>query len=208
MAIITRERASQRDDLYMTLINAGIAPERAAEMVEEKLPYTPSVRSEPLANGKPIARKGKTRGGLSALAIVLFVFGALGWLAGGKYTVEGWVVALNMFGRWIGLAAQLDVPRGVPLIVAVLLSGVVYSRVELLALRNTVQRMPSFWIAWLLIFLTDVGSTFFGIISPAPDAAPILRQLAIMPYFAFLWALVLTLLPEYLILSSIRLLKR
>jgi hypothetical protein len=168
-----------------------------------------TVREAPLSSGKTTApAQGKPRGGLLALSIVLFVFGGIGWLAGGKYTVEGWVVALNMFGRWIGVAGQLDVPRGWWLVFAVLASGLVYSRVELLALRNTVQRMPTFWIAWLLIFLTDIGSTFFGVMSPAPDAAPILRQLATLPYLAGLWALILTLLPEYLILSSIRLFKR
>ena len=84
----------------------------------------------------------------------------------------------------------------------------VYSRVELLALRSTVQRMPTFWISWVLIFLTDVGSTFFGVVSPAPDAAPVFHQLAVLWPLAIVWALVLTLLPEYLILGAIRLFKR
>jgi len=166
-----------------------------------------NVRSEPLKSAAPPAQS-KPRGGLFALAIVLFVFGAIGWIAGGKYTVEGWIVALNMFGRWIGVDAAIPVPRGWVLVGAVLISGVVYSRVELLALRNTVHRMPSFWISWTLIFLTDVGSTFFGVVTPTADAAPIFHQLASTWPLAALWALILTVMPEYLILSGIRLFKR
>ncbi len=171
--------------------------------------HTPhAVRSEPLTNGKPVQRQAKPQASLYALAVVLFIFGGIGWIAGGKYTVEGWVVALNMFARWIGIGQQLTVPRGWWLVGAVVVSGFLYSKVELLALRNTVQRMPAFWISWLLIFVTDVGSTFFGVISPAPDAAPLFHQLATMAPVAFVWSLVLTLLPEYLILGGIKLFKR
>lgn len=161
------------------------------------------VRSEPLE-----APQAKPQGSLYALAIVLLVFGGIGWLAGGKYTVEGWVVALNMFARWIGVEQQLSIPRGWWLVGAVAISGVIYSKVELLAWRNTVQRMPAFWIGWLLIVLTDVGSTLLGVINPAPDAAPIFHQLATMVPAALVWALVLTAAPEYLILGGIKLFRR
>lgn len=171
--------------------------------------HTPHpVRSEPLANGKPVARQPKPRGGLYALALVLFVFGGIGWLAGGKYTVEGWVVALNMFARWIGIGQQLTVPRGWWLVGAVVVAGAVYSRVEVLALRNTVQRMPSFWIGWLLIVVTDISSTLLGVLNPAPDAAPILIQMASLVPLAIIWAIVLTFVPEWLILSGARLFRR
>lgn len=172
--------------------------------------HTPhTVRSEPLTNGKPVARpQGKPQMGLYALAVVLFVFGLLGWIAGGKYTVEGWVIALNMFARWIGVEQQLTVPRGWWLVGAVLVCGVVYSRVEVLALRNTVQRMPVFWVGWLLMVITDIGSTLLGVLNPAPNAAPILIQLAGIVPLAIAWAIVLTFVPEWLILSGVRLFRR
>jgi hypothetical protein len=171
--------------------------------------HTPHpVRSEPLANGKPVVRGPKPQASLYALAIVLFIFGGIGWLAGGKYTVEGWIVALNMFARWIGIEQQLTVPRGWWLVGAVLVSGVVYSKVEVLALRNTVQRMPAFWIGWLLIVATDIGSTLLGVLNPAPNAAPILIQLASIVPLAIVWAIALTFVPEWLILSATRLLRR
>jgi len=165
------------------------------------------VRSEPIANGRPIVRQSPNPG-MWALAIALLVFGVIGWLAGGKYTVEGWVVALNMFARWIGLEQQLTMPRGWWLVGAVVLAGVVYSRVELLAWRNNAQRMPAFWIGWLLIVLTDVGSTLLGVLYPAPGAAPIFVQLANTLPLALIWSGVLTAAPEYFILSGVKLLRR
>lgn len=172
-------------------------------------PSRPSqVRSAPMEQPARTAQPGKPQMGLYALAVVLFVFGALGWVAGGKYTVEGWVVALNMFARWIGIEQQLSAPRGWWLVGAVVVSGVVYSRVELLAWRNTVHRMPSFWIGWVLIVLTDVGSTLLGVVSPAPDAAPIFHQLAATAPAAIAWAVTLTAAPEYLILAAVRLFRR
>ncbi len=164
------------------------------------------VRSEPL--GETRAPQGKPQASLYALAIVLLVFGGIGWIAGGKYTVEGWIVALNMFARWVGIEQQLSVPRGWALVAAVVASGVVYSRVELLAWRNTVHRLPTFWIGWILIVLTDVGSTLLGVANPPPDAAPVFLQLAATPAAAILWALVLTAAPEYLILGGMRLFRR
>jgi hypothetical protein len=164
------------------------------------------VQSAPLTDGKPAARPAG--GGMWPLGIVLLVFGALGWIAGGKYTVEGWVVALNMFGRWVGVTQQVPLPRGWWLVAAVILSGLVYSRVELLAWRKNAQRMPQFWIGWVLIVLTDVGSTLLGVLNPQADAAPVFLQLAAMPAIAVVWALVLTAAPEYLILGAIKILKR
>lgn len=168
----------------------------------------PQVRSEPLESAAARSPERKPQGSLYALAIVLLTFGALGWIAGGKYTVEGWVVALNMFARWVGIEQQLSVPRGWWLVGAVIVSGVIYSRVELLAWRNTVHRLPTFWIGWVLIVLTDVGSTLLGIVNPPPDAAPVFLQLAATPAAAILWALVLTAAPEYLILGGMRLFRR
>lgn len=170
------------------------------------------VTSTPLGSTAPAAARpaapGKPRGSLYVLAIVLLGFGVLGWIAGGKYTIEGWIVALNMFARWIGVEQQLSVPRGWWLIAAIVASGVVYSRVELLAWRNTVHRMPSFWIGWILIVLTDVGSTLLGVLNPARDAAPIFHQLAQTAPAAIGWALILTAAPEYLMLSGWRLFRR
>lgn len=176
-------------------------------------PYNPyaapetRVRSEPLTNGKPVVRTPGS-GGMWPLAIVLLVFGVIGWIAGGKYTVEGWIVALNMFARWVGVTQQLAVPRGWWLIGAVAVAGFVYSRVETQALRKSVQRLPSFWFGWVLIVITDIGSTLLGVLNPPAGSAPVLLQLAQLVPLAIVWSLVLTFIPEWLILSAWKLLRR
>lgn len=170
--------------------------------------HPPQVRSAPMENREPAQPQGKPQASLYALAIVLLTFGGLGWIAGGKYTVEGWVVALNMFARWVGIEQQLATPRGWWLVASVVVAGVIYSRVELLAWRNTVHRMPTFWLGWVLIVLTDVGSTLLGVMNPAPDAHPVFLQLAKTAPAAIFWALVLTAAPEYLILGGWRLFRR
>lgn len=169
----------------------------------------PSVRSEPLKDGQPAEKIVRPpSGGMWALSVALLVFGLIGWLAGGKYTVEGWVVALNMFARWIGVDGQLATPRGWVLIACVIGVSLVYSKVELLAWRKNVQRMPVFWLAWMLIGFTDVGSTLLGVLTPASDAPAVFVQIAAVLPLAILWALVLTVAPEYMILGAWRLLRR
>src|SRR4030095_14566263 len=98
------------------------------------------VTSAPITSTTRPAAHAKPRGGLLALSLVLAVFGSIGWIARGEDTVEGWGVALNMFGRWIGVTASIPQPRGYWLIGLVAISGIIYSRVELLMWRNTVQR--------------------------------------------------------------------
>lgn len=176
---------------------------------QQSLNDTSRVRSEPLDNGQRTpARRERATGGLVALAIVLLVFGGIGWIAGGKYTVEGWVIALNMFARWLGIGQAIPLPRGWLLVGCVVTISLVYSRVELLAWRKQAQRMPAFWLAWALIVLTDVGSTLLGVLNPAADAAPVFHQLAARAPLAIVWSLVLTVTPEYLILGGIKLIRR
>lgn len=167
----------------------------------------PQVRSEALESREKKEAPAPSAN-MWALGIVLLVFGVLGWIAGGKYTVEGWVVALNMFARWVGIEQQLSVPRGWWLVAAVVASGVVYSRVELLAWRKNAQRLPTFWIGWILIVLTDVVSTLLGVLNPAQDAAPVFHQLAAALPAAVLWSLILTAAPEYLMLGGYKLFRR
>lgn len=166
------------------------------------------VRSEPLKDGKPEERRRAPAPGLWPLALVLLVFGAIGWVAGGKYTVEGWVTALNMFGRWVGVGGTLNVPRGVLLIAVIAALSLLYSRVELMVYARSAHRLPLFWIGWLLIVMTDIGSTLIGVLNPPEDAAPVMLQVASLPPVAIVFSLILTFIPEWLILGGAKLLRR
>jgi hypothetical protein len=149
------------------------------------------------------------RAEMIALAIVLLIFGALAWIVGGKYTVEGWTDWMSRFGQWIGLvSAPVDPPRGWFLVGLVIALGALYSLVELLVWRASARRLPLFWIGWLPIVGSDVGSTLFGLVSVRADDPLILQQLAAAWPIALVCAIILTFLPEWMIVGGLKILRR
>lgn len=166
------------------------------------------IRSEPMKDGKPIARARS--GGDWAIGVTLLVFGAIGWLSGARYTLIGWVVGLNLFLAWLGLPITIPQPSGWWML-AMIPIGVWYSRVEMQALSVQGQRgaaLARFAIGWLLIVFTDVFSTYLGVRAPAPDAWPITQTIAASAALALVWASILTFVSDWLILGGIKLLKR
>jgi len=77
----------------------------------------------------------RPRPDIVALALVLLVFGGIAWIAGSKYTVEGWVIGLNLFATWLGIDSAMPTPRGVLLLFLIVGVGLVYSLVDLLVWR-------------------------------------------------------------------------
>lgn len=166
------------------------------------------VRSEPLDNGRPIAVKRS--GGEWAIGATLIVFGMIGWLTGARYTLFGWVIGLNLFFDWLGLPIVVPAPVGW-WILSMIPIAVVYSRVEMQvwkAHKRRGQALALFAVGWLLIVITDVGSTYLGVRAPAPDAWPITLTIAASAGLAFVWAAVLTFISDWLILGGVKLLKR
>jgi hypothetical protein len=161
----------------------------------------PAERARPAPRGVPASAR-------AALALVLFVFGGIAWIAGGKYTIEGWAIVLNMFTRWIGLGTVLAVPRGLPLLGAIVGVGLVYSLVELLVWRASARRMAVFWVGWVPIVASDIWSTLVGVLAVSPSDPLLLRQVAALLPLAILWSLVLTFVPEWMIVGAWRLLRR
>src|SRR5262245_38811164 len=119
------------------------------------------ITSTPLQDGKPIPKKPLSWGDW-ALALALLIFGGIGWAAGGKYTIDGWHAGLTMFVRFLGAPFALPRPSGWLLLLLIAIVGVIYSRVELLIWRASSRKQVLFWIGWLLVVLTDVGSTLLG----------------------------------------------
>ena len=167
------------------------------------------------ANGRVIEEEDdeppRPRGSLAA-ALALFMFGALGWAAGGKYTTEGWIIWLNLFLGWLGIPARVPTLQGAGFILAALLAYV-YSEVEVrhrpvrrVGKSRQVSPLPII-VLWLLIVGTDAGSTFQGVSSPARDAWTLTKEVAGQPLLAGTWSLILTFGPEWLILAGIRVLR-
>ena len=172
------------------------------------------VRSEPLVNGKPVEKKSLIASGGGngnwAVGIALLIFGVLGWLAGAKYTLFGWVAGANLFFAWIGFPVVIPVPVGW-WVLAMVPIGVVYSRVEMLiwkAHKRHGQALVLFIIGWLLVVATDVGTTYLGVRSPAPDSWPITKTIAASAFMAFVWSAVLTFVSDWLIIGGTKLLRR
>lgn len=172
--------------------------------------HTPhAVRSEPLTNGKPVARA--LSAGDWAIGVALIIFGSIGWLTGARYTLFGWVAGLNLFLSWLGLPVAVPVPSGW-WILAMVPIGLVYSRVEMQvwkAHKRHGSALALFVIGWLLIVATDVGTTYLGVrMQPPADAWPITQSIATSAFLAFVWAAILTFVSDWLILGGIKLLGR
>jgi len=147
----------------------------------------------------------RPRPDIVALALVLLVFGGIAWIAGSKYTVEGWVIGLNLFATWLGIDSAMPTPRGVLLLFLIVGVGLVYSLVDLLVWRASARRQPVFWADWGLIVLTDVVTTMIGVRAPAPGTPGVLRQVAELLPLALVWTGILTFAPEWLIIGGLSL---
>jgi hypothetical protein len=177
------------------------------------------VRSEPLINGKPVTRQAKPRnGGTWALALALIAFGSIGWVLGGMFTFDGWITWVN------GLLTIVRLPLAIPPAAGLLRLlfiplAIAYSRVEVK--HRPVWRdkqgvfhfePPLFWVGFLLITLTDIGSTAVGIQSTNVDEWGTLQPLVMWVTQAGARvgsiATILTFAPEWLIMGGIWLLKR
>lgn len=169
-----------------------------------------AVREEALEDGQPRTLTPKNPG-IRVGGILLMVFGVLLWIAGSRYTLMGWHYGLNWFMAWLGLPAQLPpiVSYGVLLALPV---GLLYSLVELR--RPWTYRIKErdalvlYWIIWVLIVVSDVGSTFLGVKQPGVGATRLAQQVAANDGAAALWSLFLTFIPEWFILGARKLFRR
>jgi hypothetical protein len=163
------------------------------------------------AETKPEAQKARPRTTNEwALGLVLVIFGAIGWIAGSKYTLFGWVDGLNLLLSWLGLPFNVPTPAGYFILIAIPL-GIMYSRVETRIWHRrseALMRTPLFWLGWLIIVLSDVATTFLGVRIISADSWQISQQIAGSLPIAAIIAGVLTFAPEWAILGGMRFLRR
>lgn len=158
---------------------------------------------------RPMAPKGRASNDDWALAITLLMFGAIGWVAGAFFTLHGWVVGLNVFFGWTSLPVSIPTPTGWWILACVPI-GIIYSRVEMQIFRRRSgdwQATIRFVIGWLLIILTDIGTTYLGVRNPG-STLPILVWIASSAALSLAWAAVLTFASDWLIIGAWRLLRR
>lgn len=149
-----------------------------------------TVRSRPI---------GQTTSRLSVATMAGAVLGGVvfagAWLAGARYTLDGWVLAVNLFLNWLNLPAGLSITGPWPRMVGIVLIGLAYSLVEV-ALRPRRNGSVVWAVVWALLIVSDIGSTFLGVITPREGAWPMSLWLAETWGAALAWAVVLTLGPE------------
>lgn len=131
------------------------------------------------------------------------------WLIGARFTLDGWVVALNAVAGWLTLPAVIPHPSGWWVLLCAPL-GVAYSWVELAGRpgrlrRATVSRWSVLALLWVAVMLTDIGSTALGLLYPGDDAWPLFTWLAQVPPGVAVVAILLTFLPEALAVGGWRL---
>lgn len=145
--------------------------------------------------------------GIGALAI-----GVPLWLEGARTTRDGWVLFLN----WVG--ARLGIPQTIPssalwpwwlAISALALLGVAYSHIEVkqVPLRIFpwhVTRVWQVWVVWVVFIVSDVGTMYLGARSPRETDPAILHQIAGAVLSASVYAILITFVPERLVIFGWR----
>ncbi len=151
--------------------------------------------------------------GWRALGLLMLVMGAGLWLLGARYSIDGWARGLTMLGAIAQLPIQVQPPQGTDAYIPVVLIGLMYSFAEI-KVRPTwdigriagPQAFVIILMGVLLIHGSDIGSTFLALSSPGADAWPVHVWAAQQGAPLALWAIILTYVPEMLILFGKRLL--
>lgn len=141
--------------------------------------------------------------GVASLAI-----GCVLWVMGAWYTASGWAWLLTYVLDRVGLPWVVPQPSGLIGVAAAGIGGYVYSRIELSPPSLRRHRATTFilvGIVWLIIIVSDLGTTLAGTMLPArPDSLALAQWIAATPIAAGVWSAILTFAPEQLILRGIR----
>jgi hypothetical protein len=144
------------------------------------------------------------------LGIIALIVGSALWVLGARYTLEGLITVGNLLLELIGIPARLPRPSGWYWLLAAV-PGLLYSLVEVWFRPGPAPRwasVPNWLISLLLVALihaSDVGSTFAGYLFP-PAGAWALHTWAATDgrWLLFIWAIILTYLPERLIILGLQ----
>jgi hypothetical protein len=139
------------------------------------------------------------------------LIGVLLWPLGAWYTASGWAWLITYLLGKIGLFWVVPQPSGVYGLIAAGAIGYAYSRIELSPPNLRRLGLVAFVLVgliWLVVIVSDVGTTLAGTLQPArPDSLALFRWIAGVPVAAAMWALVLTFAPDQAILRGWRVLR-
>lgn len=168
------------------------------------------VRSEPLINGRTGAEIGQpARPGNKVFALIVLFLGLILWVPAARWTIDGWIAWLNGMAGWLGIAEPLPRLSGWTLLIGAAVVGGLYSLVEIYwqpAQRKggrLVFAEPLIWVVWFLITATDVYTTYLGFLLP-PENAQLWQESAQNPNVAALVSILLTFIPNWMILRGLK----
>lgn len=208
-------------------INLVVEEEEAPARRPQKQAAPHPVKSAALQHGKAAPqRKVDTRPSI-VIGLFAFLFGAPAWLEGARTTRDGWVFGVNWLLDRVGIPLQIPSATtwhwGAALALMVVL-GWAYSRVELrwvpihppADLRRDffngaawyVNHSLIVWLIWVLVLFTDVVTMFLGARQVAPGDPAFLRQIAESMLATWIYAIMITFIPDRLVRYGWRSIRR
>ena len=164
-------------------------------------------KDEPAASAAPTTRRTSP---IWPLGIVAILVGVVLWPLGARYSLEGWIITLNLLLSLIHLPVSIPMPTGWWWLLFIPL-GLLYSTVETRVTfgpPTSSNHLPSWGLAIILLLFmhgSDIGSTFAGYLYPAQDAWRIHTWASgDGRWVLVLWAIVLTYLPERAVMQGLR----
>lgn len=145
-------------------------------------------------------RKAPARSSRLAPGLMALLFGVPIWIVGARYTLDGWVMALNVVSGVADLPIQLARPTGFWSLLLFPI-GLGYSLVET-RYRPRRARAVIAWLLWVIVLATDYGSTYLAVATPTADAWPVTKWVAATLPAALAWTTVLAFLPEQRMMAA------
>lgn len=203
--------ATRRDDLYMSLVNSGIAAERAAAMVDKAMPFAAQAAGDTNTTSAVPARPSSSR----IVGLFALLFGIPLWLEAARFTRDGWILFID----W--LCARFSIPWHVPpldwrmAIALIAILGFGYSYVEMVKQPARLprqwrkelfhikawrfERRWEAWIVWVVLITSDIGTTYAGAKQPDLSGLAVMRDVIASGGLLAAYAIILTFIPDRLV---------
>jgi hypothetical protein len=172
----------------------------------------PQPKDAPRPVAQPIPRRAKPGANAAArriFGLTALVFGLPLWAVGAHYTLDGWTFILNTVLDLLRTGVVLPLASGMGALLLVPI-GIMYSIGE----RRYIPfgKADKRWVflgwgvllVWGIVNGTDLASTYLGIASPLPDAWPLTKWMAATLWAKIAWIVVVTYLPEVLVVFGWR----
>lgn len=155
-------------------------------------------------HSKEIKAPAKSSDGEIAVAIAGLMIGALLWIIGARFTIDGLFWVGNVILGFVRAPIRIPTPPIWIVYIALLPVPLLCSRVEWTV---PFTRANGKWritgakdlLVWVVIAIIDSATTYAGVVQPPSDAWQMLRELASSVILSIAVSIVLTFLPEWLI---------